>query len=56
MSKSIIHYFAEFDQIKIIKGKINKSIIIKVLCGATTGEADNRKKYVTCSKCKQIMK
>jgi len=51
-----IHYFQEFDNINIEHGHVSYSTTASILCGATSGEADNRKNAVTCDECKKILK
>ena len=51
-----IHYFQEFDNITVEHGQVNRGTTINILCGATSGEANNRKTDVTCEECNNMLK
>lgn len=49
----MIHFFQEFDHIKVRGGRVTKTVEVQILCGAKTGEADNRPSKVTCPDCRR---
>lgn len=52
----MIHYFEEFDTIKVSGSTATFRDEIRILCGAEEGEADNRNSKVTCPDCKEALK
>ena len=51
MSK--VHFFVDERRITVSGSRVVIKDVVKVLCGAKRGEADNRKRFVTCDDCKK---
>lgn len=52
----MIHYFEEFEVIRVQGNRAIYSTETRLLCGAQQGQADNRKRKVTCLACKRKLK
>lgn len=52
----MIHYFEEFEVIRVQGNRAVYSTEIRILCGAQQGQADNRKEEVTCLACRRKLK
>lgn len=52
---SLVHYFEEFDHIEVSDSRVKRGVEVRVLCGASEGEADNRRRCVTCPDCRRLL-
>lgn len=52
-----VHYFTEETRIDVkASGRVDRRDVISIACGAKVGEADNRKRQVTCQDCRAEMR
>lgn len=51
-----VHFFTEEKRIVVRGGIVTISEDVSILCEATRGNADNRRRFVTCEDCKLKLK
>lgn len=51
--KPPIHYAEAFERIGVRGVTVSRTETYRILCGATEGEADTRKRPVTCPECRE---
>jgi len=50
-----IHFFQTFDRFTLSQGVMVARQEHMILCGKKDGEADNRKRFVTCPRCVELL-
>lgn len=51
----MIHYVEIFEVIKVRGKWVTSTDEARIICGIESGEADNRKREVTCPKCRELL-